>query len=141
MQMQVVLATFNEEADKDGDFYTKNPDGTPAGERRSCFTGSDILIGAIQKAETNLPSMNASRAQKGLPPIRLYQLTQLLSKSANAFNSLDMEQQQMDKGIGWLQKVAQSAKKVRVLFDSKGVIPCAIGRICRFLCPQSKVFA
>lgn len=28
MQMQVVLATFNEEADKDGDFYTKNPDGT-----------------------------------------------------------------------------------------------------------------
>ena len=45
MQMQVVLATFNEEADKDGDFYTKNPDGTPAGERRSCFTGSDILIG------------------------------------------------------------------------------------------------
>lgn len=33
MQMQVVLATFNEEADKDGDFYTKNPDGTPAGER------------------------------------------------------------------------------------------------------------
>lgn len=40
MQMQVVLATFNEAADKDGDFFTKNPDGTPAGERRSCFTGS-----------------------------------------------------------------------------------------------------
>lgn len=64
MQMQVVLATFNEEADKDGDFYTKNPDGTPAGERRSCFTGSDILIGAIQKAETNLPSMKCKPCAK-----------------------------------------------------------------------------
>ena len=50
MQMQVVLATFNESSDKDGDCYTKNPDGTPVGERRSCFTGSDILISAIQKA-------------------------------------------------------------------------------------------
>lgn len=49
MQMQVVLATFNESPDKDGDYYTKNQDGTPLGERRSCFTGSDILISAIQK--------------------------------------------------------------------------------------------
>lgn len=85
MQMQVVLATFNEEADKDGDFYTKNPDGTPAGERRSCFTGSDILIGAIQKAETNLPSMNASRAQKGLPPIRLYPIDTTIVKVGKCF--------------------------------------------------------
>lgn len=37
MQMQVVLATFNEEADKDGDFYTKNPDGTPVGGKAVLF--------------------------------------------------------------------------------------------------------
>lgn len=85
MQMQVVLATFNEAADKDGDFFTKNPDGTPAGERRSCFTGSDILIGAIQKAETNLPSMNASRAEKGLSPIRLYPIDTTIVKVGKCF--------------------------------------------------------
>ena len=45
MQMQVVLATF--EADE----YEKEPDGTPLGERRSCFTGSDVLISCIQAAE------------------------------------------------------------------------------------------
>ena len=42
MQMQVVLATFLEDGS-----YVKRADGTPDGERRSCFTGSDILIGAI----------------------------------------------------------------------------------------------
>lgn len=31
MQMQVVLATFNESPDQNGDYYTKNPDGTPIG--------------------------------------------------------------------------------------------------------------
>ena len=33
MQMQVVLATFNEQADEDSDFYTKDANGSPIGER------------------------------------------------------------------------------------------------------------
>lgn len=52
MQMQVVLASFDDEPDANGDFYKKNADGTPCGERRSCFTGSDNLIAAIQEAES-----------------------------------------------------------------------------------------
>ena len=52
MQMQVVLASFVDEPDANGDFYKKNADGTPYGERRSCFTGSDNLIAAIQEAES-----------------------------------------------------------------------------------------
>lgn len=52
MQMQVVLANFNDEPDSSGDYFDKNADGTPKGERRSCFTGSDNLIGAIQEAES-----------------------------------------------------------------------------------------
>lgn len=51
MQMQVVLADFDDDPDSNGDYYKKNPDGTPRGERRSCFTGSDNLIAAIQEAE------------------------------------------------------------------------------------------
>lgn len=51
MQMQVVLATFKDVADENGDFYVKRADGSPDGERRSRFTGSDNLISAIQKAE------------------------------------------------------------------------------------------
>lgn len=85
MQMQVVLATFNEAADKDGDFFTKNPDGTPIGERRSCFTGSDILIGAIQKAETNLPILNKGRTEKGLPPIKLFPMDTTIVKVGKCF--------------------------------------------------------
>ncbi|MBO8452427.1 MAG: hypothetical protein IAC06_06050 [Bacteroidetes bacterium] len=85
MQMQVVLATFNEAADKDGDFFTKNPDGTPIGERRSCFTGSDILIGAIQKAETNLPIINKGRTEKGLPPIKLFPMDTTIVKVGKCF--------------------------------------------------------
>ena len=57
MQMQVVLATFNEQADEDGDFYTKDANGSPIGERRSCFTGSDILISSIQQAESAIPKL------------------------------------------------------------------------------------
>lgn len=45
MQMQIVLATFEK------DDYQKEADGTPKGERRSCFTGSDVLISCIQAAE------------------------------------------------------------------------------------------
>ena len=51
MQMQVVLADFDDAPDSNGDYFRKNPDGTPRGERRSCFTGSDNLIAAIQEAE------------------------------------------------------------------------------------------
>lgn len=85
MQMQVVLATFNEAADNDGDFFTKNPDGTPIGERRSCFTGSDILISAIQKAETNLPIINKGRTEKGLPPIKLFPMDTTIVKVGKCF--------------------------------------------------------
>lgn len=49
MQMQVVLATFNEEADKDGDFYTKNPDGTPAGKDGLVLPGLTYLLGLFRK--------------------------------------------------------------------------------------------
>lgn len=85
MQMQVVLATFNESPDKDGDYYTKNQDGTPLGERRSCFTGSDILISAIQKAESNLPIINKSRAEKGLSPLSLYPMDTTIVKVGKCF--------------------------------------------------------
>lgn len=85
MQMQVVLATFNEPPDAKGDYYTKNQDGTPMGERRSCFTGSDILISAIQKAETNLPMMNRTRAENGLPPLSLYPMDTTIVKVGKCF--------------------------------------------------------
>lgn len=49
MQMQVVLATFNEEADKDGDFYTKNPDGTPPGKDGLVLPGLTYLLGLFRK--------------------------------------------------------------------------------------------
>ena len=85
LQMQVVLATFNGQADKDGDYFTKNPDGTPMGERRSCFTGSDILIAAIQKAEANLPQINQMRANKGEPPLSLYPMDTTIVKIGKCF--------------------------------------------------------
>ena len=49
MQMQIVLATFDEAGN-----YATGSDGLPVGERRSCFTGSDVLIGAIQQAESKV---------------------------------------------------------------------------------------
>lgn len=85
MQMQVVLATFNESPDQSGDYYTKNQDGTPQGERRSCFTGSDILISAIQKAESNLPIINKTRSEKGLPPLSLYPMDTTIVKVGKCF--------------------------------------------------------
>ena len=48
MQMQVVLATFNEAADKDGDFFTKNPDGTP-GKDGLVLPGLTYLLGLFKK--------------------------------------------------------------------------------------------
>lgn len=80
MQMQVVLATF-----KDNGEYVKREDGTPDGERRSCFTGSDILIGAIQKAETNLPMINKQRQDKGLEPLQLYPMDTTIVKVGKCF--------------------------------------------------------
>lgn len=80
MQMQVVLATFSEDGS-----YVKRSDGAPDGERRSVFTGSDILIGAIQKAETNIQSINKERKEKGLEPLQLYPLDTTIVKVGKCF--------------------------------------------------------
>jgi hypothetical protein len=80
MQMQVVLATFLENGE-----YVKRADGSPDGERRSCFTGSDILIGAIQKAETNLPIINKQRQEKGLELLHLYPMDTTIVKVGKCF--------------------------------------------------------
>lgn len=85
MQMQVVLATFNEQADKDGDYYAKDVGGTPVGERCSCFTGSDVLISAIQKAEENLPILNKKRLEQGLEPLKLYPMDTTIVKVGKCF--------------------------------------------------------
>lgn len=85
MQMQVVLATFNDEADNKGDYFLKNPDGTPKGERRSCFTGSDILISALKQAEANLPNVNNNRIESGLPQIALYPMDTTIVKVGKSF--------------------------------------------------------
>lgn len=80
MQMQVVLATFLEDGS-----YVKRADGTPDGERRSCFTGSDILIGAIQRAETNIPIINKQRQEKGLEALCLYPMDTTIVKVGKCF--------------------------------------------------------
>lgn len=80
MQMQVVLATFLENGE-----YVKRADGSPDGERRSCFTGSDILIGAIQRAETNLPIINNQRQEKGLESLSLYPMDTTIVKVGKCF--------------------------------------------------------
>lgn len=56
MQMQVVLAKFKNPEDlKPGEpEFEVDDNGKPAGQRRSCFTGSDILISAIQQAEAKI---------------------------------------------------------------------------------------
>ncbi len=86
LQMQVVLATFNETPDAHGDFYVKKPDGTPDGERRCCFTGSDILIEDIQEAEAKVSAMNTERAGKHEPPIELYPIDTTIVKVGKCFN-------------------------------------------------------
>ncbi len=80
MQMQVVLATFLEDGS-----YVRRADGTPDGERRSCFTGSDILIGAIQRAETNIPIINKQRQEKGLEALCLYPMDTTIVKVGKCF--------------------------------------------------------
>lgn len=86
LQMQVVLATFNETPDAKGDFYVKNPDGTPVGERRCCFTGSDILIEGIQAAEEKISAINAERVAKGETPLELYPIDTTIVKVGKCFN-------------------------------------------------------
>ena len=85
MQMQVVLATFNEQADTDGDFFTKDASGNAVGERRSCFTGSDILIGYIQKAQTQLPTINEKRKANGEKPLNLFPMDTTIVKVGKCF--------------------------------------------------------
>lgn len=86
LQIQVVLATFNDCADANGDFFVKKPDGTPDGERRCCFTGSDILIEDIQEAEAKVSAMNTERAGKHEPPIELYPIDTTIVKVGKCFN-------------------------------------------------------
>lgn len=86
LQMQVVLATFNECADENGDFFVKKPDGTPDGERRCCFTGSDILIEGIQEAESKISTINQERHEQGLPPMELYPIDTTIVKVGKCFN-------------------------------------------------------
>lgn len=85
LQMQVVLATFNDCADANGDFFVRKPDGTPDGERRCCFTGSDILIQGIQDAEAKVQEMNGKRAVNE-PPIELYPIDTTIVKVGKCFN-------------------------------------------------------
>lgn len=85
MQMQVVLATFNEQADADGDFFTKDASGNAVGERRSCFTGSDILIGYIQKAQTQLTTINEKRKANGEKPLNLFPMDTTIVKVGKCF--------------------------------------------------------
>lgn len=83
--MQVVLAMFNEQADKDSDYYAKDVGGTPVAERRSCCTGSDVLISAIQRAEENLPILNKKRLKQGLEPLQLYPMDTTIVKVGKCF--------------------------------------------------------
>ncbi len=86
LQMQVVLASFNDSADANGDFFVKKPDGTPDGERRCCFTGSDILIEGIQEAEAKISTINAERAKNGQAPVELYPIDTTIVKVGKCFN-------------------------------------------------------
>lgn len=86
LQMQVVFATFNENADDKGDFFVKKSDGTPDGERRCCFTGSDILIQGIQEAEEKIHTINDERREQNLPPLELYPIDTTIVKVGKCFN-------------------------------------------------------
>lgn len=58
MLMQVVLAKFNPVPDADGDYFVKNEDGTPKGERRFTSTGSDVLIDQASQAQAMMTKEN-----------------------------------------------------------------------------------
>jgi hypothetical protein len=85
MQMQICLATFNTEPDAAGDYYVKDNDGCPVGERRSCFTGSDILIDTIKRAEIRAADMNKENAKKGLPEQSLFPIDTTIVKVGKCF--------------------------------------------------------
>lgn len=85
MRMQVVLATFNPTPDKSGDYYQKDESGVAIGERRSCFTGSDILISAIQKAESRMPALNKERQERGEPLLSVYPIDTTIVKVGKCF--------------------------------------------------------
>jgi len=86
MQMQVCLATFNlHQPDSKGDFFTKDKDGIPVGERRSCFTGSDILIDTIKRAEIRVAEINKENAAKGLPEQSLFPIDTTIVKIGKCF--------------------------------------------------------
>lgn len=74
MQMQVCFPTWE-----------KGEDGNPKGQRRSCFTGSDVLIGAIQEAEQRIPIINKDRESKGLPLLNLYPMDTTIVKVGKCF--------------------------------------------------------
>ena len=85
MQMQVVLATFNPTPDVAGDYFQKDASGNAVGERRSCFTGSDILISAIQKAESRLSEMNKERRDSNQPLLSIYPIDTTIVKVGKCF--------------------------------------------------------
>lgn len=80
MQMQICIPTWNENGT-----YQVDTNGNPIGERRSCFTGSDVLIGAIQEASNRLPSINEERRNKGLSTINLYPMDTTIVKIGKCF--------------------------------------------------------
>lgn len=81
MQMQVCFPTWL----PDGS-WEKGEDGNPKGQRRSCFTGSDVLIGAIQEAEQRIPIINKDRNPKDCRFLTCTLWTLLLSRLASVFN-------------------------------------------------------
>ena len=85
MQMQIVLARFNETADADGDYFEKDKNGRPVGERRSCFTGSDSLMNQIERAKSLLPGINEARAKEGLKPTKVFPMDTIPSKVGKCF--------------------------------------------------------
>jgi len=84
MQMQIVLATFNENCDADGDYFTKDNEGVAIGERRSCFTGSDILIDEIQRAESQVAEINKG-LKDGEKPQTLFPIDTTIVKTGKCF--------------------------------------------------------
>lgn len=84
MQMQIVLATFNENCDANGDYFTKDNEGVAIGERRSCFTGSDILIDEIQRAESQVAEINKS-LKDGEKPKTLFPIDTTIVKTGKCF--------------------------------------------------------
>lgn len=80
MQMQICFPKWNEDGT-----YQVDENGKPIGERRSCFTGSDVLIGAIQEALSKLPFINEERKNKGLPSISLYPMDTTIVKIGKCF--------------------------------------------------------